>query len=69
MEAIQKEFEGRKEEIRKEMEMLFKANMTITDWDIPEVDDKEAAKVLLGIIQESLDQIKADVEAGKYDFY
>ncbi|MDD2839027.1 MAG: hypothetical protein AB7U44_07260 [Sulfuricurvum sp.] len=69
MDAIQKEFENRRDEIRMEVEMLFKTNMTITDWDIPEVDDKAAAKVLLSLIQEALDEIKADVEAGKYDFY
>jgi hypothetical protein len=69
MSAIDQEFESRKEEIRAGLEMLFKANMTITDWDIPEVDDREAAKRLAAIIQEALDEIKADIEAGKYDYY
>lgn len=69
MSAIQKEFESRKSEIILGLKILFKTNMTITDWDIPEVDDKEAAKVLVGIIQEALDEIKADIEAGKFDYY
>jgi hypothetical protein len=43
--------------------------MKITDWDVPEADDKQAARLLLQIMQESLDQIKQDVEAGKYDNY
>ncbi len=69
MDAIHQELESRKSEIRKGLELLFKANMTITDWDIPEVDDYEAAKQLAVIMQEALDDIKADIEAGKYDFY
>jgi hypothetical protein len=69
MDAVQKDLENRKDEIKKGMELMFKANMTITDWDVPEGDDKEAAKILLSIMQESLTEIKADIEAGNYDFY
>ncbi len=69
MDVIQKELESRKAEIRSSMELLFKANMKITDWDVPEADDNEAAKILLKILQEKLDEIKEDVAAGKYDYY
>ncbi len=69
MDAIQKELESRKDEIRSGMELLFKANMKITDWDIPEVDDKVVANMILNTLQEVLDEIKADVVAGKYDYY
>ncbi len=69
MEAIQKEFEARKSEITQGLKLFFKANMTITDWDIPEVNDREAAKILVAIMQEGLDEIKADIEAGKFDYY
>lgn len=69
MDAVQKDLENRKEEIQKAMELMFRANMTITDWDVPEGDDREAAKILLSIMQESLDTIKAEIEAGNYDFY
>lgn len=69
MNAVQKDLENRKKEIQKTMLMMFEANMTITDWDVPEGDDREAAKILLSIMQESLDTIKADIESGKYDFY
>jgi len=69
MDVIQKELQSRKAEIRKGMELLFKANMKITDWDIPEADDNEAANMILNILQEVLDEIKADVDAGKYDYY
>ena len=69
MDAIQKELISRKVEIQKEVELLFKTNMKITDWDVPEADDKEGAKILLDMIQEKIDEIRADVNAGKYDNY
>ncbi|MCX6074700.1 MAG: hypothetical protein NTY39_10305 [Campylobacterales bacterium] len=69
MNAVQKDFENRKSEIRKELELLFKANMKITDWNVPEADDHEAAKQLVAIMQEALDEIKADIAAGEYDYY
>ncbi len=69
MDVIQKELESRKAEIRKGMELIFKANMKITDWDVPEADDNEAAKILVKILQETLDEIKLDVAAGNYDYY
>jgi len=69
MEALQKELESRKGEIETALELVFTTNMKITDWDIPEVDDKQAAKLLLDIMQKKLDAIKADVEAGKYNNY
>ncbi len=69
MNTIEKELQSRKSEIHKEVDLLFKANMKISDWDVPEVDDREAARLLLSIIQEKIDAIKEDVEAGKYDYY
>ncbi len=67
--AVIKELVSRKNEIQKEVELLFKANMKITDWDVPEADDKEAAKVLLDMMQEKIDAIRADIAAGKYNNY
>ena len=69
MDAIQKELISRKTEIQLAVELLFKANMKITDWDVPEADDKEGAKILLDMIQEKIDDIRADVNAGRYDYY
>ncbi|RUM66162.1 MAG: hypothetical protein DSZ03_01615 [Sulfurimonas sp.] len=69
MDAIEKELQSRKNEIQKEVELLFKANMRITDWDVPEADDAKAAKILAAIIQEALDNIRADIESGTYDNY
>ncbi len=69
MDAVIKDLISRKSEIQAEVEAIFKTNMKITDWNIPEANDKEAAKVILDIIQDKLDTIKADVAAGKYDYY
>lgn len=69
MQMIIKELESRKGEIQKEIELLFKANMKITDWDVPEADDKQAAYIILDIIQEKLDTLRADVDADKYTNY
>ena len=69
MDAIKKELESRRKEIAKGVELLFKANMKITDWDIPEVDDTRAAKLLIEIIKEEVAKIEADIEAGKYENY
>jgi len=69
MDAVEKELEGRKENIKKELELLFKANMKFTDWDVPEADDTKAAKILLSIMREKLNQIEKDIQEGKYDNY
>ena len=69
MQAIIKELASRKEEIQKELELLFKTNMKITDWDVPEADDKQAANVLLDMIQEKVDALREEVASGRYDYY
>lgn len=69
MDTIQKELMSRKTEIQLAVELLFKSNMKITDWDVPEADDKEAAKILLDMIQEKIDALRDDVEAGRYNNY
>jgi len=69
MEAVIKELQSRKSEIEKELELIFKTNMKITDWDIPEADDKQAAELLLEIMQDKLNSIKADIKEGRYDNY
>ena len=61
MDAIQKELQSRKSEIKKEMKLLFNANNRITEWDVPEANEKEAAQMLLDIMQEALDEIKEEI--------
>ncbi len=69
MESEKKDLLERKSEIIKELEILFKTNLKITDWDVPEADDRKAAEVLVEILQEGLNKIKEDVKNGKYDNY
>jgi len=69
MDIIKKELQSRRGEIRKSLKMLFETNMKITDWDIPEADDKKAAQMLTDIIQEELDELKSAIKNGKYDNY
>jgi hypothetical protein len=69
MDIIEKEMLSRKSEIKKELRIVFDTNMKITDWDIPEADDRSAAKLLLEILREGLEEISADIESGKYDNY
>jgi AAA+ ATPase superfamily predicted ATPase len=69
MEAIKKELQERKSEIEEAIDIVFKANMKITDWDVPEADDKEAANIILAIMQTKINQIKVDIDSGKFDNY
>ncbi len=68
MDTVEKEFYKRKKEIRKELRFIFKANMKITGWDIPEPDNKKAAGILVGILQDSLDEIKEDIKNNKFTY-
>jgi hypothetical protein len=63
------EIEKQKSEIKSEVTAVFKANMKIFDWDIPENDDRKSAELIADAMQEALDEIKTDISAGKYDNY
>ena len=67
--AVIKELAVRKAEIEKELELLFKTNMKITDWDVPEADDTEAAEIILRIMEKKIQELRAEVKAGKYKNY
>ena len=69
MDAIHQELKSRQKEIEGALQLLFKTNMKITDWDVPEADDTEAALLLLDILQAKLDTIREDVLAGRYNNY
>ncbi len=64
-----KEIEKMKSEITKEIRLVFKANMKIFDWDIPENDDKKSAQLILAVMQEALQELQEEVTAGKFDNY
>lgn len=63
---VQKDLHSRKEDIRDELESLFKSNLKIVDWNVPEADDQDASEILIGILEDKLKEIKIDVEDGKY---
>lgn len=56
-------------EIIKEMRAVFKVNMKIFDWDIPENDDRKSAELILEVMQNAMNELKQEVVAGKYDQY
>lgn len=69
MDTTTKEINERKEAIEEQLALLFKGNMKITDWDVPEADDQKAAEMIVDILQNKLDVIKQEVKEGKYKFY
>jgi len=69
MTAQEKEIAKLRDEITAEMRAIFKANMKIFDWDIPENDDRTSAELIVQTMQEALDAIKKEVAEGKYDNY
>ncbi len=69
VDPVKKELESRRKAIKKELELLFKVNMKITDWDVPEADDKESANLILQIMQDELDNLKEAVKSGEYNNY
>lgn len=66
---VHKDLYERKEDIQKEVEKIFKKNIRISDYNIPEANDKEAANIVLNFMQEKLDLIKKDIQEGKFDNY
>ena len=56
-------------EITTEVRAVFKANMKIFDWDIPENDDKKSAQLIIDVMQKAIDGLKSEIKAGKYDNY
>ena len=65
----EKEIEKMRESIESELRLIFKANMKIFDWDIPENDDRMSAELIVATMQEALDELKKEISAGKYDNY
>lgn len=65
----EQEIEKMRSEITKEMRAVFKVNMKIFDWDIPENDNQRSAELILRVMQDALDDLKTEVSNGKYDNY
>ena len=60
MDETTKGVEALKNEIRREMRAIFKLNMTFEGWSVPEMDDEEAAREILRVMQEALDELKKE---------
>jgi len=67
MDAQHKEFLRHKEEIVEDVREVFESYMKMFDRDIPENDDRESARLIITAMEEAIDKLKEDVEAGKYD--
>ena len=65
----EQEIEKMQDEITIELRAVFKANMKIFDWDIPENDDKKSAELIIDVMQKAMDGLKSEIEAGKYNNY
>ncbi len=61
MDMEHKEIEALKNEIKKELKLIYEANMKVSGWDIPERDDKEMSKLVLKTMQNALDELKREI--------
>ena len=69
MNPVEQDIGRRKDEIISEVNAIFKVNMKITDWDVPEADDALAGKMILEIMQEALYELKTKLDAGEFKDY
>jgi len=60
---------SRKKDIQDELESLFKSNLRVTDYNVPEPNGQNASELLLEIFEEKLRSIQDDVKAKKYMNY
>ncbi len=66
MNPVEQDISRRKNEIIAEVNALFNANIKFTDWDVPEADNELAAKLIIEIMEEALDGLKANLDAGGF---
>jgi len=69
MNPVEQDILRRKNEIISEINGVFKLNMKITDWDVPEADDELAGKMIIDIMQEALDELKLKLSEGEFKDY
>lgn len=66
MNPVEQDISRRKNEIVAEVNALFNANIKFTDWDVPEADNELAAKLIIEVMQEALDGLKAKLNEGEF---
>jgi len=69
MNPVEQDILRRKNEIISEINGVFKLNMRITDWDVPEADDELAGQMIIDIMQEALDGLKVKLNKGEFKDY
>ncbi len=69
MNPVEQDIIRRKNEIISEINGVFKLNMKITNWDVPEADDELAGKIIIDIMQEALDGLKLKLSEGEFKDY
>ena len=69
MNPVEQDILSRKDEITSEVNGVFKLNMKITNWDVPEADDTLAVKMIIDIMQEALDGLKVKLSEGEFKDY
>ncbi len=65
----EQEIEKMKSSIKTELRLIFKANMKIFDWDIPENDDRKSAELIISTMQEVIDELKQEIANGDFNQY
>ncbi len=65
----EQEIKKMRSEIKNEVRLAFKANMKIFDWDIPENDDRKSAELIIEVMQEAIDELKAEINNGDFNQY
>ncbi|MDD2448688.1 MAG: STAS/SEC14 domain-containing protein [Sulfurimonas sp.] len=66
---VQKDMHSRKQAIQDDLESLFKSNLRVTGYNVPEPNGQNASEILLEIFEEKLRSIQDDVKAKKYMNY
>ena len=69
MNPVEQDILRRKTEIISAVNAVFKLNMKITDWDVPEADDELSGKMIIDIMQEALDRLKVKLSEGEFKNY
>jgi len=69
MRPQEQEIKKMKNEIIEDLRTVFKANMKVFDWDIPENDDRKSAELIIEVMQEAMDGLKKEIQEGKFDQY
>lgn len=64
---VEKDMFSRKKDIQGELEALFRSNLRVTSYNVPEPSGQDAPEILIEILEEKLRSIQDDVKAKKYN--